>query len=174
MPNVIIQGFGYLALFLVILSFQKNSRKNILGIMFAGLLLFFIHYILLGARTGAMMNLIEAGVVFVAYKKETEEWAKNKLWPFIFSIAFILAGLTSGKNLIDSLPILAQIAGTIAVYSNSSKKIRFIMLIPRPLWFVYNLTVGSQAGVIAELFILTSVLIGIIRFDILGQKELKN
>lgn len=139
--------------------------------MLTGLLLFVVHYVLLGALTGAMMNLIEAGVVFVAYKRETEKWAQYKYWPYIFIIAFIIAGYITGKNLIDGLPIIAQIAGTIAVYQSRPRAIRFIMLIPRPLWFFYNFTVGSQAGMIAEVFILASVLIGILRFDFLGHKE---
>ena len=162
---------GYLALIFVIISFQKNTRKTILAIMLTGLLLFVGHYSLLGAGTGALMNLIEAGVVFVAYKKETEKWAQNKYWPLFFICAFIITGWIVGKNIVDSLPIFAQIAGTIAVYQSRPRAIRFIMLIPRPLWFVYNFTVGSYAGMIAEIFILASVLVGIIRFDILGHKE---
>ncbi|MBP9816306.1 YgjV family protein [Candidatus Woesebacteria bacterium] len=171
MNNFIIQGFGYLALIFVIISFQKNTRKTILAIMLTGLLLFVGHYILLGAVTGAVMNLIEAGVVFVAYKKETEKWAQHKWWPIFFISAFIFTGLIVGKNIVDSLPIFAQIAGTVAVYQTRPKAIRFIMLIPRPLWFFYNFSVGSYAGMVAEIFIGASVLLGIIRFDILGHKE---
>lgn len=171
MDNFIAQGFGYVALAFVIYSFQKNTRKNILRIMLLGLLLFVVHYMLIGAFTGAMMNLIEAVVVYVAYKKETVSWAQNKYWLYFFIFAFIVAGLMTGNNTIDSLPIFAQIAGTIAVYQTRPRAIRFIMLIPRPLWFFYNFTVGSQAGVVAEIFILLSVLIGILRFDVLGHKE---
>jgi hypothetical protein len=139
--------------------------------MLTGLLLFVLHYILLGAFTGAVMNLIEAAVVFVAYKKEDTKWAQSKYWLYVFICAFIIAGSVVGNNLIDNLPIFAQIAGTIAVYQKNPRMIRFIMLVPRPLWFIYNLTVGSSAGVLAEVLIFSSVLIGIIRFDILKIKE---
>ena len=71
----------------------------------------------------------------------------------------------------DLLPIVAQVFGAIAVWQTNPRAIRFIMLVPRPLWFVYNFIVGSQAGMVAEVFILVSVIIGIIRFDILGKKE---
>jgi hypothetical protein len=109
--------------------------------------------------------------VFVAYKKETAKWAQNRYWLYIFIGAFIVAGPLTGTTFIDGLPILAQIAGTLAVYQTRPRAIRFIMLIPRPLWFVYNFTIGSSAGMVAEILILTSVLIGIVRFDILKQKE---
>jgi len=137
--------------------------------MLTGLLIFVVHYSLLGAWTGALMNFIEAGVVFVAYKKEKESWAKQKFWPYIFIIIFITAGLITSKAAIDFLPILAQIFGTIAVWQKNPKAIRFIMLVPRPLWFFYNLIVGSYAGMATEVFIFFSIAIGIVRFDVLGK-----
>ena len=117
------------------------------------------------------MNLVEAAVVFVAYKKETVEWAKQKFWPFLFILLYIIAGIFTAKTAMDLLPIVAQVFGAIAVWQTNPRAIRFIMLVPRPLWFVYNFIVGSQAGMVAEVFILVSVIIGIIRFDILGKKE---
>lgn len=171
MNQIIIQGVGYLALLFVLLSFQKNKRVNILLLMLAGLILFVIHYCLLNAWTGALMNLIEAGVVFVAYKKETNSWAKQKLWPYVFALLYIMAGIITAKSPMDFLPIIAQIFGAVAVWQTNPKTIRFIMLAPRPLWFIYNFTVGSYAGMTAEILILASVLIGIFRFDILKQKK---
>ena len=169
--QIIIQGIGYIALFFVLLSFQKSKRVNILLLMLAGLILFVIHYSLLHAWTGALMNLVEAGVVFVSYKKETDSWAKQKLWLYVFILIYIIAGVTTVKSFVDFLPIVAQIFGAIAVWQTNPRVIRFIMLAPRPLWFIYNFIVGSYAGMTAEVLILASVLIGIFRFDILKQKK---
>lgn len=173
MNQIIIQGIGYIALLFIILSFQKNKRVNILLFMLAGLVLFVVHYCLLRAWTGAIMNLIEAGVVFVAYKKEEKAWAKSKLWPYIFVLLYLVAGVITSKNPIEFLPVIAQIFGSIAVWQTNPRAIRFIMLVPRPLWFVYNLVVGSYAGMTAEILILASVIVGIIRFDILGKSVKK-
>ncbi len=169
MNQVIIQGIGYLALLFVLLSFQKNKRINILLLMLTGLILFVVHYSLLQAWVGALMNLIEAGVVFIAYKKEKGSWAKQKFWPSVFVILYLISGYATAKNTIDYLPIIAQIFGAIAVWQTNPRAIRFIMLLPRPLWFIYNMIVGSYAGMTAEVFILVSVLIGIVRFDILDK-----
>lgn len=171
MSQILIQGVGYLALLCVILSFQKNSRVKILLVMMMGLVLFVFHYALLGAWIGSLMNLIEAAMVFVAYKKETDRWAQHRLWVYIFIALFVAAGALTAKSVVDTLPVIAQIFGTIAVWQTSPRSIRFIMLAPRPLWFIYNLTVGSYAGMTAEVFILLSVFIGIVRFDILGKPE---
>jgi len=169
--QIIIQGIGYLALLFVLLSFQKSKRVHILLLMLVGLILFVIHYCLLTAWTGALMNVVEAGVVFVSYKKETQAWAKKKVWLYVFALLYIVAGIITAKSPVDFLPIIAQIFGAIAVWQTNPKTIRFLMLAPRPLWFIYNFTVGSYAGMTGEILILTSVLIGILRFDILKQKK---
>lgn len=171
MNQIIIQGIGYLALLFVLLSFQKNKRVTLLLLMLTGLILFVIHYSLLHAWTGALMNLVEAGIVFVSYREETDSWAKRKFWPYVFILLYIIAGIITAKSTVDFLPIVAQIFGAIAVWQINPRAIRFLMLLPRPLWFVYNFTVGSYAGMTGEILILTSVLIGILRFDILNQKE---
>jgi hypothetical protein len=173
MNPLLTQGIGYLALLFVIFSFQKKKRETLLLVMLTGLLLFVVHYCLLSAWAGALMNLIEAGVVFVSYKKETDSWAKHAFWLYIFICLYVCAGLITVKSLPDLLPIVAQIFGAIAVWQKNPRAIRFLMLIPRPLWFVYNLTVGSQAGMVAEVFIFISVMIGIVRFDVLGKAENK-
>ncbi len=173
MNQILVQGVGYIALLFIVFSFQKNTREKILLIMLSGLLLFFVHFILLNAWTGALMNLIEAGVVFVSYKKETNIWAAHKFWPYVFLFLYIVAGVFTAKSLADYLPVVAQIVGAIAVWQTNSKAIRFIMLVPRPLWFAYNFIVGSYAGMTTEVLILVSVLVGILRFDILKQKENK-
>lgn len=167
MHQILVQGIGYIALCFVIFSFQKNKRIHILFIMLSGLLLFVVHYSLLHAWTGAVMNFIEAWTVFVAYKKETEIWAQWKYRPFLFILLFLITGYGSSQGLIDMLPIIAQIFGTIAVWQTKPTLIRYIMLIPRPLRFIYNAAVWSYAGVIAEVCIFVSVVVSIIRFDIL-------
>ena len=175
MHQFVAQDMGYVALLFVILSFQKNKRTTLLLVMLAGLLFFMAHYALLGAWTGSLMNLIEAGMVFVAYKKETRAWAQRTFWLYCFIGLYIICGAFTYKSWVDVLPVIAQAVGAIAVWQTGARAIRFLMLVPRPLWFTYNFVVGSQAGVVAEICITASVIIGIARFDILplipGFKE---
>lgn len=167
----IVQGIGFLALFFVILSFQKKDRLSLLLVMLIGLLLFVVHFSLLGAWTGSLMNLIEAGVVFVSFKKETAAWARKVFWPYLFITAYVITGALTYRASSDMLPIVAQIVGAMAVWQKNPRTLRFTMLIPRPLWFIYNAIVGSYAGVLTEALILCSVFVGIIRFDVLGRTE---
>jgi hypothetical protein len=167
MDQWIVQGVGYLALLVVIISFQNNNRVKLLLLMLTAALLFTVHYALLGAWTGSLMNLVGASMIFVSYKKETAVWAQLPFWPYLFIALFILAGILTAENWTGFLPVLAQIFGTVAVWQSNARAIRFFMLIPRPLWFSYNLVVGSYAGMLTEVLVSTSVIVGIVRFDII-------
>ncbi len=171
MNQVIAQSIGFLALLFVILSFQKKERTQLLIIMLVGLLLFVVHFSMLSAWTGALMNLVEAGVVLISYKRETAAWAQKRFWPYLFTGTYILAGLLTFNSSPDILPIVAQVFGAIAVWQKNPRLIRFLMLLPRPLWFIYNLIVGSYAGMVTEVLILISVLTSIIRFDVLRRPK---
>ena len=70
MDQILIQGIGFLALFFVIFSFQKQKRVPLLLIMFVGLLLFVIPFYLLNAYIGAM-SLYESGSSGTTYNPST-------------------------------------------------------------------------------------------------------
>ena len=62
------------------------------------------------------------------------------------------------------LPIIANIAATIGGYTYDAKKIRFVgMFINSPLWIIYNVLVGSFAGIIDEVVTEASIIISIYR-----------
>lgn len=71
---------------------------------------------------------------------------------------------------ISMLPVMANIAATNAGYSNNARKISLAgMLINSPLWSVYDLIVGSWAGILDEVVSELSMIISIIRY---GWKNL--
>ena len=69
-----IVGFGGAAL--NGLSFQQKKRKGIIGVQIGAAVLFIIHYILLGAYTGAALNFISLLRSFVFINND-KKWAGN-------------------------------------------------------------------------------------------------
>ena len=68
------------------------------------------------------------------------------------------------------LPIAANIASTIGGYTHNPRKIRVAgMFINSPLWIIYDIMVGSWAGLIDEALSELSMIISIIRY---GWKNL--
>ena len=63
------------------------------------------------------------------------------------------------------LPVIANIAATIGGYTYNARKIRIVgMLINSPLWIVYDIAVGSWAGILDEIVSEASMLISILRY----------
>lgn len=171
MNKELIQVIGFIALGFGLLAFQKKQRGKILLFLIFGQCLFTLHFFLLRAWTGAAMNGIAAVRTFVFNNKENQKWAKSRFWPFIFILCFWVVGLFSWQGYYSLLPVLAMTAESFAVWLDEPKKIRQFMLIPRPLWFTYNVIVHSYAGIVAEILVFISIIISIIRFDILNKKS---
>ena len=72
--------------------------------------------------------------------------------------------------LLSLLPVIANIASTIGGYTHNARKIRLAgMLINSPLWIIYDIIVGSWAGILDEAISELSMAISIWRY---GWKEL--
>lgn len=76
------------------------------------------------------------------------------------------------SGIISLLPIIANIAATVAGYTYNAKKIRAVaMLVNSPLWIIYDVILGSWAGILDEVVTELSIIISIIRF---GWNNLDN
>ena len=68
------------------------------------------------------------------------------------------------------LPVAANIAATIGGYTCNGRTIRVVgMFINSPLWIVYDILVGSWAGILDEIFTEASMILSILRY---GWKNL--
>ena len=61
--------------------------------------------------------------------------------------------------------VVANIAATIGGYTYNARKIRLVgMLINSPLWIIYDIVVGSWAGILDEIVSESSMVISILRY----------
>ena len=66
---------------------------------------------------------------------------------------------------ISILPVAANIAATIGGYTHNPRKIRVAgMFINSPLWIIYDIMVGSWAGILDEIVTEASMIISILRY----------
>jgi len=159
------QIIGFLALSLVILTFQSNKRKTMQHLKIIASGLFFLHFALLGAWTGATMNIITAIRSYIFKDRFSKSWAGKTLWLYFFIIIFIIAGIFTWEGYRSLLPIVGMIIGTIAFWMKSPRQIRLLILFSSPCWLIYNLLVHSYAGIITEIVTLSSVIISMARFS---------
>ncbi len=166
---VIGQGIGVIALIFNVLSYQQKTHKKILLCQSLGGLLFTLHFLLIGAYTGAVLNLLGA-VRSLIYSNREKSWANKKIWPIIFLIAFTLSGILTWDGIFSLFPTVAMLLSTVVLWIENPKLNRVLSFPTSAFWLIYNISRKSYSGIATEIFISTSIIIGYIRHD-MKRKE---
>jgi len=152
------------------LSFQKDNRKFTLIFHILASLFFAIHFGLLGAFTGATMSILAAIRGGFYNLRKSKKWINNPLIPYLFILIFLLGGILTWEGYRSLLPMFSVTLECIALWTFNTKKIRWLFLSARPTMIIYNILVGSLAGLAIEIFLIISLITAIIRFDVLKKK----
>ena len=166
--RLLIQGVGLIGTALYFISFQCRENKSLFRVQFLSYLFYTVHLILLGAVTGGISYLINTVRSLCLGSRWKFAHSKAMCAVICVTQAAILPFTWSGW--ISVLPVAANIAATIAGYTNNALKVRLVgMFINSPLWIVYNVIVDSWAGILDEAVSEISMVVSIIRY---GWKNL--
>lgn len=163
MNPVIVQGIGVIALVTNLSVFQTNTRKNMLLLGLITCALWTVHFYLLGAMTGAAMNLLAAGRFCVYYRVKPSK--QNRWISWLFVGLTLLATALTWQGMTSVLPFIGTAAMVIAFWQTKPKHIRRLALASSPPWIIYGALVGSYPVIVAETLLLVSNFIGQYRFD---------
>jgi hypothetical protein len=123
---------------------------------------------MLGAITGGISYILNTVRSFCLGGKN--KFLKGKWMCVIICILQVLALVFTWDGWWSMLPVAANIAATIGGYTYNGRKIRAVgIFINSPLWIIYDIIVGSWAGILDEIVTEASMLISIYRY---GWKNL--
>lgn len=166
--TMFIQLIGLIGTALFFASYQCKSNKNLFRVQFLSYLCYTVHLLLLGAVTGGISYVINTFRSFCLGSKW--KFAQSNTMCVIICLMQIAALVVTWSGWISLLPVAANIAATIGGYTYNARKIRVVgMLINSPLWIVYDIIVGSWAGILDEIVTESSMILSIIRY---GWKNL--
>ena len=170
--EILIQALGLGGILAAVVAFQCKKHKTILFWRTTNEFLFAAQFLFLGAYTGMAMNLI--GCVRNLIFTHNVERKKSNL-PFIifFCLLFISSGIYTWQGYTSILIILAKLITTLAYGNKNTTIVRCCVLVTSSSWLIYDSFAGSHAGVLCEIFTLVSLVIGIIRLDILPRIQAK-
>lgn len=164
-PQVILgQVIGFVGVALMCLSYQFKKSSTLFMIQLSASLMFCIHFLLLGAYTGLMMNGLEILREYLLLQ-EKKKWANSK--PVIYGMALLMgiAGLCTWQSACSIFPIIASVVGTPILWKRSPKAVRFGgLLVISPCWMIYNICVVSIAGIVTEALSMGSIIVSFIRY----------
>lgn len=168
LSNIAIQLIGLAGTAHYFLSYQFRDNKTLFRVQFLSYLFYTVHLILLGAVTGGLSYVINTGRSFCLGSKN--EFLKSRAMCIIICTMQLAVLFFTWSGWISLLPVGANIASTIGGYTHNPRKIRIAgMFINSPLWIIYDIIVGSWAGILDEIISEASMIISIIRF---GWKNL--
>ncbi len=168
--NYLIQGIGILGLAFNLWSFQGRSQRQIVVLQVFGSLFWLIHFLMLGAMAGALLNFLgfSRAVVFANRSRPEAAWSRNPWWIAVFVAVTAVCCAASWGN--DGPKVLLPFAGytltTFALAMPDPFRVRLLTLANNPCWLAYNLFSGSVSGVVSESLNIVSILVGMLRIDL--------
>ena len=164
--GIITQLVGVFGIIASVISFQCKKHKSILFFRSLNEFIFAVQYLLLGAYTGMAMNLIGCVRNFI-FTNQISKGKRTILSTIAFCILFTFFGIFTWQGKKSVLIIIAKILSTLAYGNKNTTIVRAILFVTCTSWLIYNCMVFSIAGVLNEAFTLISLIIGVIRLDII-------
>lgn len=164
------QIVGYIALILAIISFQQNEPKRMAFFQLLANSMFVIHFAMIGAITGAVINLLSA-IRSLVYSRRDKKWADHVAWTYAFVLAFVLTTIFFWEGAKSLLPMFGAICYTVSFRMKTAKLVRLVSLPSSPCWMIYNAINHSYAGILTETYVIVSIIIGMLRFDVKKRKK---
>lgn len=181
--DIITQIIGFIAIAFSILAVQFNTHGKIIAFKTISSLLFALQYLLLGAYTGMVMDIIGStrNIVFAQTVKNGKS-TKNQI--IFFSALTLILGVTSivltwdvskiiwTNNvktatiimiIVSITSVIAKLLTTVAYGIKNPHLIRMVNLPSCSLWLIYNIVVFSLAGILNEIMSIISIVVAEIR-----------
>ena len=166
MTELLAQVVGVIAVFLFLLSYQQKNRKNIIIMNALSRILYIVQYIMLGAFSGAALDVLGTVSSVAAEKKDTFFIKKHKrLVIAILNLLIVGVGLLLYENVFSILPIFGVLFHTGAFWLDNEKTVRRLSLIGSPFWLAYNLFSQAYGSAVGDMLSMASIIIAMIRYD---------
>jgi len=161
-------------------SYQQKRQRGIIALQLIGSALFTVHFFMLGAYMGGLLNAIGIvrALVFL-YKDKLK--SDHIAWLFgfigIYAICYFLTFTVfrtpfNFKNaIVEILPVIGMTAVTIAFGCKTPKNTRLLGFVSSPCWLIYNIVSLSIGAICCEVISLISIAVGYLRLD---RKKEKN
>lgn len=181
--EIIAQIIGLFAMVMTCLSYQQKKDTTLFAFQLAGSFLFGINYLLLGALSGAILNVVAVIRALIFIKKDKFN-ARHPAWLAVFITlyvaSYVLVFTVFGKEptipnlLLELLPVIAMIIANIGFRYADAKMVRRFGLFCSPLWMTYNIVNVAIGAIICEAVNFISIIVGMFRHDIKREKKDNN
>lgn len=164
MDDFITNLVGVTASIITITSFQRKTTRSIFFTQIFSTFLWVIHFFLLGALSGALMNAgnMTKAISFVYLKEKYKTSFVIIFSPILWITFFYFIYETPS----DCLPLISGTLGTFMIFFRDNRYIiARASLLGACCWIAYALIQGSIPALITDTVIIISIIIGMIRHE---------
>ena len=149
---IYIQLIGILAFCIFVLSYYRKTTAEILTYQVTGNAIYFIHYFLLKALSGAFLCIVDMirDLIFIKKRKH------KKIIYFIFITIYMIVTYIFYENILSLLPMFGDFVSLTVIVQNKKKNVIMGGIISSTIWLIYNFFVHSYSGVITEAILIVS------------------
>lgn len=166
---ILSQVFIILYYIFLIMTYQSKSRRNILIFNFCALIATGISYIFLSAYSGLAMVIVAIirNAIFIIDEKKNGKSDRNGIKDYIilailYSISIIFAIFTY-NGILSMVSVIATMLYTYSVWQKDTKVYKLLGIPIGIMWIIYNIYIFSIFGIILEVVLAISSIIGYIR-----------
>ena len=175
MHPLIPQAVGVFAIVFFFLSYQLKARKSIILCSLTSRILYILQYLLLGAFSGAVLDILGAVASVIAERSDRGFIkTRKRLFFLLTNLIIIGAGLIlaiRSQNLIDLFPIVGVTFHTAAFWLKDEQTIRRVSLIGSPFWLAYNFLSKAYSSAFGDAITIASLVIALIRYRKKGEES---
>ena len=144
-----------------ILSYQQSKYKKIMTFQVLASVCALLHYGLIFAWTGLILNVI--GLLRSFMFRNRLEKSNNSYTPmfWIFLLLNFVSGAITYVNIYSIFAVASSSLKVVYLWNKNPKIIRLLSIPSSALWIIYCISCGSVPGIISELIIVASVIISI-------------
>ncbi|MBO7149814.1 MAG: YgjV family protein [Clostridia bacterium] len=163
---VLFNFFGVLAIIIKVSEYQFKKRTIRFIICTCASLCWLVYFILQGQTVSALANLVSLVQTLVFMQRENHEWAKSKIWLYVFLTLQIAICVVGFKVWHDIFPPLAGIFGAIAYFVIDEKTYRYFALLNVVFWLANSIAKMPMTvlALVCDATCTISGIIGLIRF----------
>lgn len=150
----------------LVMTYQSKSRKRILIFNFGALIATGLSYVFLSAYSGLAMTFVAIirNIIFIIDEKKNGKREKNEAKDyFILAILYfisIISAIFTYNGLLSMMSVLATMLYTYSVWQKDTKIYKILGIPVGIIWIIYNIYIFSIFGIILEVVLAISAVIG--------------
>lgn len=118
------------------------AQQLLVNVLYCG------QYLLLGAFSGAISNVISLAK-YVVFYINAKNGRKNPKWQAVlFCIISLILGCLALKEWYTVIPIITSVVFTFAIWQDNPIVLRAIVIFCSVLWIIFNIAVGAYVSAV--------------------------